>query len=161
MNPRFRKVAVFGSAAALATAVGVGVASQGNDTASSQAAASQNAGMPGGQGARGGMDVSVLAEKLGVSTDKLQAAMEAARSSAGSAAQPGGMDTMAAALAKELGLSTDKVTAALEALRPDGAPPGTPPAGVAPPADSTAPDGSTTPDGSTAPDDSATGTTAA
>jgi hypothetical protein len=155
MNPRFRKVAVFGSAAALATAVGVGVASQGNDTASSQAAGSQRAGMPGGDGARGGMDVSALAEKLGVSTDKLQAAMQAVRSTDGAAPQPGGMDTMAAALAKELGLSTDKVTAALEALRPDGAPRGTPPAGGAPPA------GSTAPDSSSAPDDSATGTTAA
>jgi UDP-N-acetylmuramyl pentapeptide synthase len=151
MNPRFRKVAVFGSAAALATGVGVGVAvaSQGNDTASSQAAGSQRAGMPGGYGARGGMDVSALAEKLGVSTDKLQAAMQAVRPSAGAAPQPGGLDTMAAALAKQLGLSTDKVTAALEALRPQGAPPGTPP------------NGSTAPDSSTAPDDSATGTTAA
>ena len=154
MNPRFRKVAVFGSAAAIATGVGVGVASQGNDTASSQAAGSQRAGMPGGDGG-GGMDMSALAEKLGVSTDKLQAAMQAVRSSDGAAPQPGGMDTMAAALAKELGLSTDKVTAALEALRPDGAPSGTPPAGGAPPA------GSTAPDSSSAPDDSATGTTAA
>jgi hypothetical protein len=155
MNPRFRKVAVFGSAAALATAVGVGVASQGNDTASSQAAGSQRAGMPYGPGARGGMDVSALAETLGVSTDKLQEAMQAVRSSDGAAPQPGDMDTMAAALGKELGLSTDKVTAALEALRPDGAPRGTPPTGDAPPA------GSTAPDSSTAPDDSATGTTAA
>jgi len=155
MDPRFRRIAVFGSAAALATGVGVGVASQGGETASSQAAASQGAGVPGGQGARGGMDLSALAEKLGVTTDKLQAAMTAARSSVGAPPQAGGRDAMAAALAKELGLSTDKVAAALEALRPQGAPGGTPPDGAAPPGNSTAPDSST------APNDSTTGTTAA
>jgi Clp amino terminal domain, pathogenicity island component len=149
MDPRFRKVAVFVGAAALATGVGVGVASQGNGTASSPGASSQLADAPGARGAPGDRDLSALAEKLGVTTDKLHAAMEAARSSTGGVPQPGDRDAMAAALAKELGLSTDKVSAALESLRPQGAPGGTPPSGAAPP------------DGSTAPNDSTTGTTTA
>jgi biotin operon repressor len=150
MNPRFRKVAVFVGAAAVATGVGVGVASQGDETSSSQAAVSQRAGGFGApQGApRGGMDLSALAEELGVSEDKLEAAMESVRSSfdSGSAPQQSGEDPMAAALAKELGLSTDKVSAALESLRPQSAPGGTPPAGGTPP------DGAAPPDDSTAPD---------
>jgi hypothetical protein len=137
MDPRFRKVAVFVGAAALATGVGVGVASQGDETASSQAASPQVAGAPGARGGPREMDLSALAEQLGVTTDKLQAAMQAARSSTGGAPQPGDREAMAAALAKELGLSTDKVSAAVESLRPQGAPGGTPPSGAAPPDDST------------------------
>jgi hypothetical protein len=138
MNPRFRRVAVFVGAAALATGVGVAVASQGDETSSSQAAVGQRAGGPGQGGAPRGMDLSALAEELGVSEARLEAAMESARSSfdPGSAPQSGDEDPMAAALAKELGLSTEKVSAALESLRPRG----TPPDGAAPP------DGSTTPD---------------
>jgi hypothetical protein len=160
MDPRFRKVAVFVGAAALATGVGVGVASQGDETSSSQAAMSQQARGPGGpQGAPGGRNLSALADELGVSEDKLEAAMESVRSSMdrGSAPQQNGEDPIAAALAKELGLSTDKVSAALESVRPRGGP------GRTPPADGTAPDGAAPPDGSTAPDagDSTTATAAA
>jgi hypothetical protein len=144
MDPRFRKVAVFVGAAALATGVGVGVASQGNETASSQAAPSQLAGAPGARGAPSGRDLGALAEELGVTTDKLEAAMAAARSSTGGAPQPGDREAMAAALAKELGLSTDKVSAALESLRPQGAPGATPPSGGTPPGGAAPPDGSTT-----------------
>jgi hypothetical protein len=147
MTPRFRKVAVFVGAAALATGVGVGVASHGDDTASSQAAVTQRAGGPGGpQGGPGGMDLSALAGELGVSESKLEAAMESARSSLdpGSAPQPGDEDPMAAALAKELGLSTDKVSAALESVRPQGGPGGTPPAGGGTPPDGSAGDDATT-----------------
>ena len=149
MDPRFRKVAVFVGAAALATGVGVGVASQGGETASSQAAPSQRTGA---QGARGGMDFGALAEKLGVTSAELRAAMDAARSAAPAGPQAG-QDARAAALAKELGLPTDKVAAALQSLRPQGAPRGIPPAGGAPP-------GAAPPDDSTAPDGSTTGTTA-
>lgn len=163
MNPRFRRVAVFVGAAALATGVGVGVAAHGGDTSSSQAAVTRDSGAP--MGARGDM-LSALADELGVSESKLRAAMESVRSSA--TPQPGNEDGMAAALAKELGLSTDKVEAALEAVRPQGAaggmPPGAggaPPAGAAPPDGATPPDGSSAPDGSTAPGTggSSTGTT--
>ena len=102
MQPRFRKIAVFAGAAALATGVGVAVASQGGEDTGSRAAMTQ--GMPGqpgggqvqgtvpGQGqapdrrpepgrrarrpARrrrpGGIDLETLAEELGVSTDELQ-----------------------------------------------------------------------------------------
>jgi hypothetical protein len=142
MNPRFRKVAVFVGTAALATGVGVGVASQGGETESSQASPGMS--RPGGPG--GGMDVSALAEELGVTTDKLQAALEAARPSGGAA--PG---SMAATLADELGISEAKVEAALEAVRPQGgmggAPPadgGTPPAGASPPDDGATTDGAVT-----------------
>jgi hypothetical protein len=109
MQPRSRKVAVFVGSAALATGVGVGVAAQGSDTTPSGATMQQQAGRPGG-----GMDLSALADELGVTTGELQAAMQAARSAAG------GRDAMAAALADELGLSEAKVSAALAANRPDG-----------------------------------------
>lgn len=114
MQPRSRKIAVFVGSAALATGVGVGVASQGDSTSSSQAAAPAGRHQPGGRPDRG-MDLSSLAEQLGVSTDDLEAAMETARTTA---QDP---DDMAAAIAKELGLSEDEVVAALEAMRPDGA----------------------------------------
>jgi hypothetical protein len=111
MQPRSRKIAVFVGSAALATGVGVAVAAQGDSTSSSQAApmSRQADGRPGG-----GMDLSALGEQLGVTTDKLQAAMDTARATA---QDP---DEMAAALAKELGLAEDDVTAALESMRPDG-----------------------------------------
>jgi hypothetical protein len=148
MDPRFRKVAVFVGAAALAGGVGVGVASQGGDAASSPAAMSRQAGGPDGPGGPIGMDVSALAEKLGVTEARLEAAMRKARPSGdpGTAGPPpsGGDDPMAAALAEELGLSTEKVTAALDAVRPQGIPPGAAPNGTTPPAT----DGSTA--GSTA-----------
>ena len=84
MNPRFRKVAVFAGTAALATGVGVGVASQGGgETASSQAAGMSR---PGGPGDR--MDVSALAEALGVSEAKDEAALEAVRPQGGGGAPP-------------------------------------------------------------------------
>jgi len=137
MDSRFRKVAVFVGAAALAGGVGVGVAAQGNDTASSQAAMPQRAGAPGGPG---GMDVSALAQKLGVSTAKLQAALEAARPSGDPRDGHGGADALAAAIAKQLGLPTAKVQEALEASRPRDAFGGAPP-----PGDTGMPDGSTPP----------------
>lgn len=70
-------------------------------------------------GPGGGRFAAELAEQLGMSESKLQAAMEAVRASAG---RPGDPDAIAAALAKELGLPTDEVTAALESLRPQGGP---------------------------------------
>ena len=86
MQPRFKKVAVFVGAAALAAGVGVGVASQGDNA--SGAAMTQRAGGP-GQGGPGGMDLSALAEELGVTEAKLQAALQAARPAPGAAAAAG------------------------------------------------------------------------
>jgi hypothetical protein len=151
MQPRFRKIAVFVGSGALAAGVAAGVAGKGDDT--TQAAATQQQpqqdGRPGGR-----MDLSALAEQLGVTTGKLQAAMESARSTAGVP------DEMAAALARALGLSEAEVSAALEANRPDGAqgmPPGTPPDGTTPPSGATAtPDGTTPPSGTTATPDGTT-----
>jgi hypothetical protein len=145
MDPSLRKVAVVAGVVALATGAGVAVAGQGGETATSQAAPQQRAGAPGG-GSRG-MDLSALADELGVTTDKLAAAMDAVRSSG---ASPG--DSLAAALADELGLPVDKVTAALESIRPQG------PAGGMRPPDGTLPPGGAPSDGSgtTPPDGSGT-----
>jgi hypothetical protein len=62
--------------------------------------------------------VGALAEKLGVTTAKLQAAMQEARPDQGSSPQD-----MTAALAKALGISESKVSAAMQATRPSGTPP--------------------------------------
>jgi len=122
MDPRFRKVVVFVGAATLAGGVGVGVAAQGSDTAGTQTALRQRAGAPGHPR---GMDLSALAERLGVSTAELQAALAAARPSGdrrdgdfGAPPGAGGADPIATAIAKRLGVSTAKVQAALEAVRP-------------------------------------------
>ena len=136
MQARIRKVAVFVGAAALAGGTAAGVAAQrGGDAASSSAAIAQRAGGPAGP--RGGIDVSALADELGVSTARLQAALETARPTGDPGARARGEDPMAAALAGELGLSTAKVQAALEAVRPSGGPGGAPPPdGSTPPASS-------------------------
>jgi hypothetical protein len=140
MDTRFRNVAVFAGVVALATGAGVAVAGQGGETATSQAASQQRAGAP------GGMDLSTLADELGVTTDELSAAMDAVRSSGGARG-----DSLADALADELGLPVDDVTAALESVQPQG------PAGGMRPPDGSMPPGAP-PDGSgaTPPDDSGT-----
>ena len=86
----------------------------------------------GGASARGGLDVSALADELGVSETQLQQAMQKARPTDPSTA--GGPAAMFQALADELGVSVDKVRAAFEKIRPQGAPPSgggqtTPPSG--------------------------------
>jgi hypothetical protein len=148
MNPRFRKVAVFVGAAAVAGAVGVGVATQGGE-----ASGGTQAGMTRQVGGPGAMDVGALARALGVTESRLAAALESARPSrdpgmGGTPPDPG-EDPLAAALADELGISEAKVAAALAQLRPGAAPSGgftTPGAGDgAPPSDPTTPDGSTAP----------------
>ena len=146
MQARFRKVAVFVGAAALAGGVAAGVASQGGADAASPAAATAQR----GDGPRGLMDVSALADALGVSTAKLQAALEAARPNGDPRAHDPGEDPIVTGLADQLGMSTEKVRAALEAVRParGGPPPagGLPPDGAAPPGGSSPPasSGSTT-----------------
>lgn len=131
MQAGFRKVAVFVGAAAIAGGVAAGVASQGGADAStsSRAIAQDGAGRP---GPRGGMDLSALADALGVSTAKLQDALEAARPTGDPGARPPGADgedPMAAALAEQLGLSTAKVQEALESFLPPAGPGGAPPDG--------------------------------
>ena len=94
-----------------------------------------NAGQPGfrgrGHGGFGlgiGGDQAALAKKLGVSEDKLKAALQkvrddlrpdkAIRPKAGTRPDPSVLQgKFAAALAKELGISTAKVTAALDSLK--------------------------------------------
>jgi hypothetical protein len=62
-------------------------------------------------------DLSGIADRLGVTEDKLRAALEDLRPDRG--AKDEHHAALAKALAAELGLSTDKVTAALEKVRPD------------------------------------------
>ena len=121
-----RRIAVLVSAAAL---TGGAIAGCGSDAATTSTAApgTQTEQQPTGQPPQ--MDLSALAEALGVSEDKLQAAMEANRPQPGE--QPG---EKAASLAKALGLSTEKVQAALQDLMPQGGPPQ---GGQAPPQDAT------------------------
>jgi hypothetical protein len=114
----FRRVAVFASMAAL---TGGAVAGCGSSAATSATGTQQTSAQP-PQGGR--MDVTALAKALGVSTAKLQAAMQKNRPQPGQQGQNGGgRADMAANLAKELGLSESKVAAALATLRPQGAPP--------------------------------------
>jgi hypothetical protein len=110
----FRRVAVFASVAALA---GGAVAGCGSQAATTNGSGQQQSGQP-PQGV--GLDFTALANALGVSTTKLQAAMQKNMAQGG---QGGSPDDMAANLAKELGLNESKVKAALEKLRPQGAPP--------------------------------------
>ena len=118
MNKRaFRRVAVFASAAAL---TGGAVAGCGSEAATTNGTTQQQ--QPGGQ-PPGGMDFSALATELGVSTEKLQAAMQKNRPQQGEQPSGGSPDDMAANLAKELGLSEAKVKAALAKVMPQGGPP--------------------------------------
>jgi hypothetical protein len=116
----FKRVAVFASVATLA---GGAVAGCGSDAATTNGTtAQQQSGQP-PQGGRG-MDFTALAKELGVSTTKLQAAMQKNRPQPAQQGQTGGAPTdMAANLAKELGLSESKVAAALKKLMPQGGPP--------------------------------------
>jgi hypothetical protein len=116
MQPRFRRVAVFVGAAAIAGGAGVGVAAQNGSSSASTAAAIGRPGGPGGPGGPGRIDAGALARRLGVSTARLQAAME--KSWPGAPPAGGSRGSMAADLAKALGLSTAKVQAALDATRP-------------------------------------------
>ena len=121
MTTRFRRVAVFVGTAALATGAGVGVAAQGDSTPSDRPSETRQMGPGGGAPAGGGLDVSALADELGVSEAEMQQAMLKARPTDPSTA--GGPDAMFQALADELGVSVDKVRAAFAKILPQGGPP--------------------------------------
>ena len=121
MTARFRRVAVFVGAAALATGAGVGVAAQGDSTPSDRTSQTQQMGPGGGPPAGGGLDVSALADELGVTETELQQAMQNARPTDPSTA--GGPDAMFEGLASDLGVSVEKVRAAFEKIVPQGGPP--------------------------------------
>jgi biotin operon repressor len=108
-----RSIAVLGAAGLLAVAAGCGGSATTSSTSAggtSNTAATQP----------GRPDSTSLAEKLGVSTARLQQAMQAIRPTGETPPSPG---TMAAALAKELRISTSKVQAAMESVRLSGTPP--------------------------------------
>jgi hypothetical protein len=122
MTPRTKKTAAALSGAlvlasgayALGSQAGDGSALAGSTTPTPQAAP------PGpGPGRHGGpRDLSAIAGKLGVSEDKLRAALQDLRPGRG-AAKDDHQGALAKALASELGLDQAKVTAALEKFRGD------------------------------------------
>ena len=145
MKPQILPKAAAGVCAVLlAGGAGLAVSQARSDSALPAGASAQQDGMRGGPGGPGGgmMELSGLADALGVSETELQTAMDSLRSSM----QPGqgGPDEMAGALANELGLSEREVAAALEATRPDRAD-GMGGGAPAPPDGSAAPDGSAVP----------------
>jgi biotin operon repressor len=122
----FRRVAVFTSVVALAGGAVAGCGSNAattSGTSSGTGTTQQPAGQNGQPPQGGRIDFTALAKELGVSTTKLQAAMQKVRPQGGQQGQNGGRSDMAANLAKELGLSESKVAAALQKLRPQGGPP--------------------------------------
>jgi hypothetical protein len=122
MKPRLRRLAVFAGTAVLAAGAGIGVAATNNDSSSGGSSSRSAPGVSRPQqGAPGGMDVSALADALGVSETRLQQAMRAARPTDPSAG--GGPDEMIQALADELGLSADKVRQAFEDTLGNAGPP--------------------------------------
>lgn len=149
MSPIKRKAAVLLGTAAMFGAAGCGATTSGSSDSTAAApatqASAQTAGAPpamtgqagtaaqGTQGPGGGQvggpgggppDVSSLATALGVSTTKLQAAMDATRPQPGTTGTaPPSASTMAADLAQELNLDEDKVAEALKSFMPQGGPP--------------------------------------
>jgi hypothetical protein len=112
----FRRVAVFASVAAI---TGGAVAGCGSNAATATGAGTGTATQEAAQPPQGGrIDVTALAKTLGVTSAKLQAAMDKTRPQQGQA--PGSGGDRAAALAKELGLSESKVQAALDKVMPQG-----------------------------------------
>jgi biotin operon repressor len=105
---------VIGVAGLLGVAAGCGGAA----ATTSTTGAGGNTNAPATQS--GPPDMSTLAQKLGVSTTRLQQAMQAIRPTGTTPPSPA---TMAAALAEQLGISTSTVKAALESVRPSGTPP--------------------------------------
>jgi hypothetical protein len=122
ISPRIRRVAVIvGATGALAAAAGCGATGSTSSSSSGAAGQPQSQSQQQGPGP-GAPDLSALASKLGVSTAKLQQAMEATRPSSPGADGSGTDPT--AALAKALGLSEAKVRAAMQATMPSGGPQG-------------------------------------
>ena len=125
MSSKIRKIAVIVGAGSVLAVAGCGSTTSSSSTAAPAGAAQQQQ-----AGAPAAADLSALAKKLGVSTARLQEAMQATRPSQG--ASGSAATDPAAALAKELGLSAAKVRAAMQATRPSGTPQA-PPSGSAPP----------------------------
>lgn len=119
-SERLRRTVVAAAVVALLAGGGVAYAtSGGSDDSGSSGATSTQAQQPAQPQASGGMPglngfAAALAEKLGVETSKVEAALDAARQSATS------RDDFVATLASELGLDQAKVEAALADLGPPG-----------------------------------------
>jgi hypothetical protein len=126
MSPRARKTAAVLTAAVLVGGGGVAAASAATDNATKPSKQQAPTGDPGhGRGAdRGGLPSDALAsiaKTLGVTTDQLQSALDAARPADKPDKGPG---DLASELAGALGVDASKVQSILEANRP------APPAGA-------------------------------
>jgi hypothetical protein len=139
MTPRIRKAAAVATSVAVLGAAGIGVANAADTTSSGTSKSTTNAGRDHrgpGPGARAD-ELAKVAKTLGVTTEKLQAAEDAARPAKGDRPDKGS-DGRAAEIAAALGVDTAKVQSILDANRPtppkDGDRPAAPKAGEQPPA---------------------------
>ena len=130
MSSRTRKLAAVIGAATVASTAAFAIGTQVNGQAVAGGLMSGGGESRSGDRGHRGPDVSALATKLGVSTERLQAALEKTRPARPHGDRRGG--DKAAALAKELGISADKVEAAFASLpRPErGSRPGGPGPGM-------------------------------
>jgi membrane-bound lytic murein transglycosylase B len=140
MHRRRKRTTAAVAAIALLALAGCGAQQASSTSATGTAAAAPQAGGP--RGMLSAASLKTLAGKLGVSTTRLQSAMDKTRPDPASGQRPTG--DRATALAKELGLSAAKVRAAMEAAGIGGGPRGAPPGGAAPP-NGAAPSQGTTP----------------
>jgi hypothetical protein len=129
MSPRIRRFTALVGTAALVGGGGLGVAQAATDGA--QSTTTKRAAQR-GHGGPTAAQIKTLADKLGVTTAKLKAAMAATRPAKPAGERPGrgGPGDMAAALATALGVETSAVQEILEANRPakgDRPAPGTKP----------------------------------
>ncbi len=128
LRSRRSAVLLTGSAIALG-AVACGQSAQQASTQGAADAPPQRA-APGGTGGRSApstADLAVVARKLGVSAERLKAAMQSAMGASGPLGGPPSADTFAS-LAEELGVSQAKLRQALSSIVPRG-----PPGGAGPP----------------------------
>lgn len=136
MTPRIRKAAAVASSVALIGAAGIGVANAADTTSTGTTTTAAKGPGPGrGPGARS-EELAAVAKTLGVTTAKLQAAVEAERPAKGERPKKDD-DARAAEIAKALDVETAKVQTILEANRPTppkaGDRPAAPKAGEKPP----------------------------
>ena len=120
MSPRIRRMTAVMSAATLVGAAGIGAAQAATTTdANSTTNSAQRAGGPPGRGGPTAAQLQSIASKLGVTTAKLTAAIEANRPAPPTGDRRGDRGAgRASELATALGVEASKVQAILDANRP-------------------------------------------
>ena len=121
MTPRSKKTAAALSGAVVLASGAYALGTQAGDGAAlaglNNSPTARHVGPFGPGAGHPGRDLSGIADRLGVTEDKLRAALEDLRPDRG--AKDEHRAALAKALAAELGLSADKITAALDKVRPD------------------------------------------